>query len=65
MGGAAWAVYGLVYQTTASNTLGVGAAILVAVVVYALLVVLLQVLNRDDLSLMPKGDKIARILRVK
>lgn len=64
MGGAAWAVYGIVSRSL-GNSLGVMVAILVAVVVYAALVVLLGVLNKDDLSLMPKGDKIGRLLRVK
>ncbi len=39
-------------------------AILVAVVVYAVLIVLLKAVTREDLSLMPKGDKIAKILRI-
>ena len=39
--------------------------ILLAVVLYAVLLVLLQVLTKDDLSLMPKGDKLARLLRLK
>ena len=64
MGGAAWAVYGLTLPRL-GNTLSVVCASLASGVIYLLLVVLLQVLNRDDLSLMPKGDKIARLLRVK
>jgi stage V sporulation protein B len=36
----------------------------VAVVVYGVLVVALRAISRDDLSLMPKGDKIARLLRL-
>ena len=39
-------------------------AIGVAVVVYGVLVVALRAISRDDLSLMPKGDKIARLLRL-
>ena len=37
---------------------------LLAVVLYAILLVLLQVLTKDDLSLMPKGDKIAKLLHI-
>ncbi|MBP1758972.1 MAG: hypothetical protein H6Q61_1221, partial [Firmicutes bacterium] len=37
----------------------------VAVVVYGVLIVLLRAITKDDLSLMPKGDKIAAILRLK
>ena len=29
------------------------------------LVVVLRIVSRDDLSLMPKGDKIAKLLRIK
>ena len=39
-------------------------AVLLAVAVYAVLIVALRVLTRDDLALMPKGDKIARLLHI-
>ena len=39
-------------------------AILIAVIIYAVLVVALRAISREDLSLMPKGDKIAKILRL-
>lgn len=64
MGGAAWGSYGLLYRATGSNTLSTLAAILLAVVIYAVLVVALKILTRDDLALMPKGDKIARLLHI-
>ena len=64
MGVYAWASYGYLSQHF-GNLLGVAGSICTAGVVYLLLVVGLQVVSRDDLSLMPKGDKIARILRVK
>ena len=64
MGGAVWAVYGLLTGRL-GNTLSVAAAILVGVVVYGVLVILLRAVSKDDLSLMPKGDKIARLLRIK
>ena len=40
------------------------AAILVAVVIYFVLIVALRAISRDDLALMPKGDKLARLLRL-
>ena len=43
----------------------VGAAIAVAVIVYAVLVLALRIVTRDDLALLPKGEKLARILRVR
>ena len=41
------------------------AAIAVAVVVYAVLILLTRAISKDDLALMPKGERIARLLRVK
>ena len=64
MGGAAWAGYGLLYRLLSSNTLATLGAIGIAVVVYLVLVIALRILSRDDLSLMPKGDKLARLLRL-
>ncbi|MFR8333839.1 MAG: hypothetical protein ACLU9S_16950 [Oscillospiraceae bacterium] len=42
-----------------------GGAILAAVVVYAILVLALRVISREDLELMPKGEKIAKILHIR
>ena len=39
-------------------------SILAGTVVYMVLVVALRIISRDDLALMPKGDKIARLLRL-
>ena len=64
MGGAAWASYGLLAPIL-GNTLGVAGSIGIAVVIYGVLVILLKAVSRDDLSLMPKGDKIAKLLRIK
>jgi Na+-driven multidrug efflux pump len=64
MGLVAWGFY-----RVTNGLLGVKiaclAAVLVAVIVYLVLVVALKTLNRDDTSLMPKGDKIAKILHIK
>ena len=81
MGGAAWAVYGLlsrilsseqVYQagqtvravSRMGNAAGIFLAIAVAGVVYLVLVIALRAISRDDLALMPTGDKLARLLRL-
>lgn len=81
MGGAAWAVYGLLSRILSSeqvdqagqtvravsrmgNAAGIFLAIAVAGVVYLVLVVALRAISRDDLALMPKGDKLARLLRL-
>ena len=50
------------YMGSALATLG---AIAIAVVIYLVLVLVLRVLSRDDLALMPKGEKIAKILHIK
>lgn len=63
MGLAAWGSYGLLNRFL-GNSLSTIGAIFVGIVVYAVLVLALQILTRDDLSLMPKGDKIAKLLRI-
>ena len=81
MGGAAWAVYGLLSRILSSeqvdqagqtvravsrmgNAAGIFLAIAVAGVVYLVLVIALRAISRDDLALMPKGDKLARLLHL-
>ena len=64
MGAAAWSSYGLL-SGHFGNTLSVAGAILVGCVVYVILVVALRVVSKDDLSLMPKGEKIAKLLRIR
>ena len=46
------------------NALAVLAAIGIAAVIYFALILLTKAISREDLSLMPKGDKIARLLRI-
>lgn len=46
------------------NALATIGAIVVAVVIYAVLVLALRVISRDDVMLMPKGEKIAKILHL-
>ena len=81
MGGAAWAVYGLLSRVLTAeqvneagetirvvsrmgNALGIFLAIAVAGVVYLVLVVAIRAISKDDLALMPKGYKLARLLRL-
>ena len=47
------------------NTLATLGAIGIAVVVYLVLVLALRVITREDLEMVPKGDKIARILHIR
>ena len=46
------------------NAVATLAAILVAVVIYCVLVIVLRAITKEDLALMPKGEKIARILHL-
>ena len=46
------------------NALSTFAAIGVGVVVYFILVLALRAITREDLELMPKGDKIAKLLHI-
>ena len=69
MGVSAWACYGLFsralgdsYLMAALSAMG---AIGVAVVVYLVLVIALRIITREDLKMVPKGDKIARLLRLR
>ena len=69
MGAAAWAVYGL-----CSRFIGVGsrltmavsmfAAIFAAVLVYLAAVIFFKAVTKEDMKLIPGGEKIARILHM-
>lgn len=71
MGAAAWGSYQALRMITASMNgrliicLCMAVAIVVAVVVYAALVIFMRVISSDDLEIMPKGKKLAKILRIK
>lgn len=56
---------GQLYYSYMGSALATLVGIAVAVVVYVVLVLVLRTISREDLSLMPKGDKIAKILRIK
>ena len=64
MGGAAWAMCGLASRYVGAR-LGCLVGIAAGMVVYFALIVLLKAFSKNDLELMPKGDKIAKILRVR
>jgi O-antigen/teichoic acid export membrane protein len=71
MGGGAWAVYGLLSRllggdsiSRTGNALATLAAICVAGVIYCVLVVALRAISKEDLALMPKGEKLAKLLRL-
>jgi hypothetical protein len=53
-------ITGRIYMAFA---LGIG--VLFGVVVYALLVISLKVISKEELEFIPKGEKIAKLLRIK
>lgn len=69
MGATAWAVHGLCARLFTGGYVKESLATLVAigaaVVVYLILVLALRLITREDLKMIPKGDKIASILRIR
>ena len=73
MGVTAWAVYGLLSRLLAhGRELGrwpMAAALLLAlaaaVAVYAVMISVTRTVTREDMKLMPRGEKIARFLRLR
>lgn len=55
----------LVLTGIVGANLAVVAAICVGGLIYLVLVLMMRVISREDLALMPKGDKIAAILRIR
>lgn len=66
---AAWAVNGLLYHAASpamgmmgANALATIAAIIAAILVYFVFLLLLRGLSKDDILMLPKGEKIAKVL---
>lgn len=69
MGAAAWASHGLLGRILtggyAKESLATLLSICAAVAVYLILVVALRMVTREDLKMIPKGEKLARILHIR
>jgi stage V sporulation protein B len=73
MGAGAYGVYGLmrkfIYTALGGGRIALiiclGAAILIAVIIYAVLIIALRAVTKDDVLLLPKGEKIASMLKIK
>ncbi|NCB50818.1 MAG: polysaccharide biosynthesis protein [Clostridia bacterium] len=73
MGGAAWAVYGLFAKALSGGgdlsrlrmAAAMFAAIVIAVIVYLILVVGTRAVTAEDMKLLPKGDKLAKLLKIR
>lgn len=63
MGAVAYYTYTGVYKILNSNVIGIGVAVLFAIMVYALLLLALKVVNEDELMNVPKGASIVRLLK--
>ena len=72
MGVAAWAVYtplagvlsGGGEPTRLTMLLAMGIAVVLAVVIYLVMVIATRAITLDDLKLIPKGERIAKLLRI-
>lgn len=73
MGVAAWSVYEL-FHKVGSDILGTGrmaltvyllVAMLAAVIVYGVLIIATKTITRDDMRYIPRGEKIADMLKIK
>lgn len=73
MGAAAWAVYGLASKLLAhggdlgrlSMLLAMLVAIGVAVIIYFVMIIASKAITIEDMKLIPKGEKLAKLLRIK
>ena len=65
MGAAAYGSYGALTRFVGSQKLCCIGAICAAGAVYLVLVLVLRIITMDDCKLLPKGDKIAKLLRIK
>ncbi len=73
MGAAAWLVYPAALELLGAGPepgrmttlLALGAAVAVAVLVYGIMTIMTRAITLDDMKLIPKGEKIAKLLRIK
>ena len=69
MGATAWAVHGILGRTLTGGylreSLATFLAVGAAVAVYAVLVIALRIITREDLRMVPGGEKLARVLHIR
>lgn len=69
MGAAAWASYGLlsrvIFGSYGAQAIATFLSIGIAVIVYFMLVLALRIITAEDLRMIPKGNKIAHLLRIR
>ncbi len=72
MGGAAWGVYGLSEKYLLpllgggrlAGIICLALAVIIAVLVYAVLIIALRAVTKEDILLLPKGNKLAKLLKL-
>ena len=65
MGAAAFGVRILLAGRGFSNLIVTAAAIVIAGILYLVLIPVLRILTKEDCALLPKGDKIAKLLHIR
>ncbi len=65
MGVAAFMAYDVLHIYLPSTTIACLGAVAIAAIVYCIFVAVLKIITLDDCQLLPKGDKIAKILRIR
>ena len=65
MGAACYGVYTLALKAVNSSRISVLIAIIAGVAVYLVAVIALRVVTREDLAVIPKGEKIAKLLHIR
>jgi len=77
MGAAAWASFGILHRLTLTFLSGAGlssrflwaiplaGAIGIAAVVYLILIIALRAITLEDMQMLPKGEKLSKILRIR
>ena len=63
MGACAFGIYYLIHKVLGSNLVALVAAIIVAVIVYALLLLVLRIIDQEELEMLPMGGRIAKVCR--
>ncbi len=65
MGAACYGVYTLALKAVNSSRISVLIAIIAGVAVYLVAVIALRVVTKEDLAVIPKGEKIAKLLHIR
>ncbi len=60
--GAWWCILQAIGDGRVKNAVALAAALILAIAVYAVLVLVLRVLDKEDMTLLPKGERIAAFL---